>query len=154
MAFSTTSLAPTGLHRALLSLERTQLLAQSQLAITYDAQALGTMGFDAALGAIVVSAKAHAYLWVASLALLVGSVLFAWLAVQTGGVDGTGPDSKDVLEGRGAWTDERLEAQVVEDLRSDLLANRANLAAKGGRVQLALTLLLMALGLELAGRLS
>ncbi len=51
----------SGLRQSLLSLASTQLLVQSQPAGTYDAQALGTMGFDAAFGAIVVTAKAHAY---------------------------------------------------------------------------------------------
>jgi hypothetical protein len=142
------------LRRALLSLAGTQLLAQSQLAITYDAQALGTMGFDAAFGAIVVTAKAHAYVWLISLALLVISVFFASFALLTAGVDDTGPETRDVLEKRGAWTDATLELHMVEDLQADLATNETNLAAKAGRVQLALGLLLIALMIELLGQLS
>jgi hypothetical protein len=129
------------------------MLAQSQLAMTYDAQALGTMGFDAAFGAIVVTAKAHAYFWLGSLALLVGSVLFAWAAVVTAGAEDTGPEGKKVLQRRGAWGDAVLETQIIEDLSTDLKANAINLAAKGAHVRKALTLLLVALGVELVGQL-
>jgi len=142
------------LRQALLSMARTQLLAQSQLAITYDAQALGTMAFAAAFGAIVVSAKSHAYLWIAALVLLVGSVVLALVALLTAGVDESGPDVKEVLQRRGAWSDDVLETQVVEDLHVGLLANRRNLDAKVDRVQAALLLLLAALACELVGQLS
>jgi hypothetical protein len=111
------------------------------------------MGFDAAFGAIVVTAKAHAYVWLGSLALLVISVFFAWLALLTAGADETGPEIKDVLSRRGGWDDDELETQVVEDLQADLTANAGNLVAKASRVQSALTLLLFALGIELLGQL-
>ncbi len=111
------------------------------------------MGFDAAFGAIVVTAKAHAYVWLGSLALLVLSVFFAWLALLTKGAENTGPEIDDVLERRGGWSDDEIETQAVEDLRADLSANEGNLVAKTGRVQVALTLLLLALGIELMGQL-
>lgn len=130
-----------------------QLLKQSQLATTYDAQALGTMAFDAAFAALVVSAKAHAYFWVVSLAMLVLSVLFASVALLAGGAEDSGPNIKDVLGSRGAWDDDVLETQVVEDLRVDIDANEDNLDAKTRWAQRALLLLVLALALELVGQL-
>lgn len=142
-----------GLRQSLHSLGCTQLLKQSQLATTYDAQALGTMAFDAAFATLVVSSKAHAYLWALSLAMLVVSVLFAAVALLASGAEDAGPDIKDVLGSRGAWADDVLETQIVEDLRVDITANEGNLAAKTRWAQRALVLLIFALGFELLGQL-
>lgn len=137
----------------MLAMACTQLLAQNQLTVTYDAQALGTMAFDAALAAIVTSAKSHAYVWIVSLAILVMSVFYAWLVLQTEGAGETGPEISDVLDRRGAWPDDVLEQQIVEDLQADVVSNRINLGIKSTRVRVALSLLLLALSLELVGKL-
>jgi hypothetical protein len=102
----------------------------------------------------LLSNKSHAYLWIVSLTTLVASVFYAWLALQTAGARATGPEIKDVLDRRGVWPDDVLEQQIVEDLRGDLIGNQANLETKSDQVQVALALLLLALGVELAGKLT
>jgi hypothetical protein len=111
------------------------------------------MGFDVAFAAIVVNTKAHAYVWLASLVLLVVSIMFACVSLLTAGVEETGPGVKDVLSERGAWADDEVDLQVAKDLGADLTANKGNLEAKADRVQSALALLLLALLIELLGQL-
>jgi hypothetical protein len=142
-----------GLRQALHSLGCTQLLKQSQRALTYDTQALGTMGFDVAFAALVVSTKAHAYIWLVSLALLVVSVFVAAIALFTSGAEEDGPEIKAVLDKQFERTDDQLETQVIEDIGADIIANEGNLAAKTRSAQLALGLLMAALLLELLGQL-
>jgi hypothetical protein len=117
-----------------------------------DATAIGVVGVDAALAAIIASAaESFHQLWALALASLAISVGFALRALMLRGAERVGPIVAHILDDRTMHTDEMLEEWLVEDLATDMLANQRVLARKMPLVRGALISLAVAITCELGG---
>ena len=142
----TPSLAAT-----LCSLAVGQLQMQASRSATLDTVAIGMMGIDLAVAAIVIGVQSVHHLWIASLAMLGLSFGLAMRVLLLEGARRDGPLVVDVLGARTTYDDVRLEASVLERLATDMLADRRALACKRRPIPRALALLTLAIVLELAG---
>lgn len=149
---ATKPIAPR-LAESLLLLATSQLQAQAARSAALDAGALGVMAVDAAVTAIVVGAKGAHGLWIVALVLLGLSAGLAVRALLLRGAKEIGPLVTDILNDRDRSNDEELERSMLEDLATETLANVQALARKDPLFIGALTLLVLAILVELAGRL-
>jgi hypothetical protein len=95
--------------------------------------------------------KAVHHLWIASLALLGISLGLAVRALFLPGADQTGPPVDGILEARNIYNDKELEEGLLIDLATETSANRQALVRKDLLLARALTLLVLAIVIELAG---
>ncbi len=137
---------------ALRSLAESQLQTQISQSAALDARALGVMGVNAAIAAIILSAHSAYHLWIAALALLGASLALAVRALLLTGAERLGPLVGRVLVDRQAHGDRRLEQWLLEDLAADMLINRNALARKAPWITGAFALMALAILVELAGR--
>lgn len=139
--------------------ESLRLLAASQLQTqvsrsgTLDAGALGVMAVDAAVAAIVVGTRGTYDLWIVVLALLWLSLAVAVRILLGPGAKQNGPLVADMLDARASNDDAYLEDVLLEDLATETLANEQALARKDPMITWAVALLLLAIAIELLGRL-
>jgi hypothetical protein len=134
-------------------LAASQLQAQVSRSGTLDAGALGVMAIDAAVAAIVVGTRDTCGLWIVALALLGLSLGVAVRTLLRPGARLTGPLVADMLNARATRADEDLEEELLEDLAMETLANEQALARKDPMIAVAVALLVLAIVIELAGRL-
>jgi hypothetical protein len=111
------------------------------------------MTVDAGVAAIVIDARGGYDLWILPLALLWLSLGFAVRVVRTPGAERPGPLIDDVLKASVSKEDDELELSLLRDLAADMRINRRALARKGPLFNRAQTLLVLAILVELAGRL-
>jgi hypothetical protein len=140
-----------GLASTLRSLAVGQLQMQASRSATLDTIAVGMMGVDLATAAIIVGLQSAHHLWIASLAIVSLSFGLTMRVLLLEGAKRDGPLVIDVLDARAAYDDDRLETYVLEHLATDMLADRRALARKKRPLPRALSLLALAIILELAG---
>jgi hypothetical protein len=139
--------------------ESLRLLAASQLQTqvsrsgTLDAGALGVMAVDAAVAAIVIGTRGTYDLWIVALALLWLSLSVAVRILLGPGAKQNGPLVADMLDARASNDDAYLEDVLLKDLAAETLANEQALARKDPMITWAVALLLLAIAIELLGRL-
>jgi hypothetical protein len=140
-----------GLASTLRSLAVGQLQMQTSRSSTLDAVAIGMMGIDLAMAAIVIGVQSAHHLWIASLAMISLSFGLAMRVLLLEGANRDGPLVVDVLDARASRDDATLDVSVLENLAIDILADRRALARKKRPIRSALTLLALAILLELVG---
>jgi hypothetical protein len=142
---------PSAALREMCALARDKLKTQTSHAVGLDTNILGVMALDMALGAIVLS-SGRTSLWVAALALLCLSLTLAAGALSLPGAKRTGPSTARLRE-HAAIDDDELLQRLLDGLEWDARANDRALVPKARLFHVALTLLMFAIVLELAGRL-
>jgi hypothetical protein len=140
-----------GLTATLRSLAVGQLQMQASRSSTLDTVAIGVMGIDLAVAAIVVGVRSAHGLWVAALALLSLSLGLAMRALFSVGALRIGPPIEDLLEARDTKDDGAMERRIVSDLAVDVFANRQALESKRLPLMRALGLVALAIVMELSG---
>ena len=147
---STQGITPR-LADGLRSLAESQLQTQVSRSGALDAGALGVVSACAAIAAIVLSVRSAHRLWIAVLALLGLSLGLAVRVLLLTGAEQNGPLVADMLDARARNDDAYLEDILLNDLATETLANEQALARKDPLLAWALTLLVLAIVLELAG---
>jgi hypothetical protein len=135
----------------LCSLAESQLQIQASRSASVDAGALGVVSACAAIAALILTVRSTDHLWIAALVLLGLSAGLALRALIHRGAKEIGPLVTDILNDRERSDDEELEQSLLEDLADETLVNNQVLARKDPLFTGALTLLVLAVLLELAG---
>ena len=138
------------LANSLRSLAESQLQTQVARSGTFDLGALGVVSVCTAIAAIVLDVRSARHLWIAALLLLL--VLALGLAVRVlllPGAAQIGPPVAGLLDARTTSDDETIEGWLLEDLASESLSNERVLARKEPLLVGAVTLLVLAIALEL-----
>ena len=149
---STKAITPRLADR-LCSLAESQLQTQAARSAALDGSALGVMAVDAAIATIIVGNGGAHNFWIAALALLGLSLGLAVTTVRLTGAEETGPSVVDIHDARDTQDDRRLEEWLFEGLAEDLRTNEQALARVVPAFNGALTFLVLAIIIELAGRL-
>jgi hypothetical protein len=137
--------------------DRFCLLAVSQLQTqvsrsgTLDASALGVVSACAAIAAIVLGVRSAHYLWISALVLLVLALGLALRALRLPGAEENGPSVLEMLDDREGHEDETIEDDLLKDLAEDVQSNEQTLDRKDRLLARAVTLLVLAIVLELSG---
>lgn len=143
-----------GLAATLCSLAVGQLQMQASRSSNLDAVAIGAMGINLAVAAIVVGLRSAHDLWIVALALLGLSFGLAMRALFLAGAVKTGPSIENLLEAHCAKDGSTIEQRIVRNLAVDVFANRQALADKGSPLMRALGLVALAIVMELVGLVS
>jgi hypothetical protein len=139
------------LANSLRSLAESQLQTQVARSGTFDLGALGVVSVCAAIAAIIVDARSAHHLWIETLMLLLLALALG-LAVRVlllPGAAQIGPPVAGLLDARTTSDDETIEGWLLEDLASESLSNERVLARKEPLLVGAVTLLVLAIALEL-----
>jgi hypothetical protein len=137
----------------LCALARDQLGMQTARSGTLNAGALAVMAIDAALAIFVIDTSGADGLWIAALALLGLSFALAIRALRLTDVKETGPSVARLREDRETHDDHRLTESLLEDLATDIQLNDRILARTATLFNRALITLVLAILIDLAGRL-
>jgi len=135
-----------------------RLLAASQLqiqaagSVALDGGALGVMAVDAGVAAIIIGTRGAYELWIVALVLLGLSLSLAVRALLRQSADETGPSVADMRKARETKTEREMEESVLDDLARDIQINEHALARKGPLFVQALRFLVLAILVQLAGR--
>ncbi len=138
----------------LCSLAESQLQTQAERSVALDASALGVMALDTALAVIVIDNRGTYGLWIAALAMLGLSLGIAVRTLRLPAAGKTGPSVAAIRKARKNTDDDELEESLLDDLETDIEINEQALTHKGPLFDRALTLLLLAIAIELVGALS
>jgi hypothetical protein len=130
---------------ALRSLAQAQLQAQTLRFSGLDATAIGVVGVDAALAAITAGVRPYHQLWSGALVAIGLSLGLALRALLVRGAERVGPVVAGVLHDQAVHGDDELEQWLIEDLATDMLANRQALARKAPLVTWALVFVVLAI---------
>jgi hypothetical protein len=147
---STKPIAPRLADRFCL-LAVSQLQTQMSRSGTLDTSALGVVSACAAIAAIVLGVRSTHHLWIAALALLVLALSLALRALRLAGAEENGPSVLEMLDDRAGNDDETIEENLLKDLAEDVQSNEQTIARKDRLLARAVTLLVLAIVLELAG---
>jgi len=128
-----------------------QLQTQMSRSGTLDASALGVVSACAAIAAIVLGVRSAHHLWIAALVLLVVALGLAIHVLSLPGAEENGPSVLEMLDARASNDDAILEESLLEDLSEDVHTNEQTLDRKDRLLARAVTLLVFAIALELAG---
>jgi hypothetical protein len=128
-----------------------QLQTQMSRSGTLDAGALGVVSACAAIAAIVLGVRSVHHFWIAALVLLVLALGVVLRALRLPGADENGPSVLEMLDARARNDDESIEESLLKDLAEDVHANGQTIARKDRLLARAVTLLVLAIVLELAG---
>jgi hypothetical protein len=134
-----------------LTLDRLQ--RQTARSGAVDGRVLGVILLDALLAATITVGAGVYELWILALVLLGLSFGFAFKALRNPGAEQIGPCIGDVLKARETYDDRTIQEWLLDDLIDDVDANEEALARKGPLFNRALTFLVLAILVELAGRL-
>jgi hypothetical protein len=137
----------------LCALARDQLQMQTSRSGTLDAGALGVMGLGAALAALVINADHSDGLEIAALSLVGLSVGLAVATLRLAGADETGPSIAAIAAARTRHGERVLEEWLLNDLAEDVHTNERGLARKATLFDAAVMMLMLAVIVDLAGRL-
>jgi uncharacterized protein HemX len=118
--------------------------------VALDGGALGVMAVDAGVAAIIIDTRGAYALWIVALVLLVLSLGVAVLTLRLPGAEDTGPSVADMRQARDTKDDRKLEEWLLNDLTEDIETNEQALARKDPLLARAVTLLVLAIILELA----
>jgi hypothetical protein len=139
----------------LRSLAVSRLQRQAAHSGALDARTLGVLALDAGVAAIIIILGARgAYdLWIVALVLLGLSLGLAIKTLRLPGAEQIGPFIGDVLNARKTQDDRTLEEWLLNDLTDDVETNDEALARKARLFDQALTFLVLAILVELTGKL-
>jgi hypothetical protein len=137
----------------LCSLAESQMQTQAARSVALDASALGVMAVDAGVATIVIGARGSYGLWIFALALLGLSLGVAVQTLRLPAAEESGPSVAAMHAACQTQDDNELEESLLEDLAGDIEINDQALAGKVPFFDRALTLLVLAIIFELAGRL-
>jgi hypothetical protein len=137
----------------LCSLARDQLKMQTSRSVALDAGALGLMALDIAFATIAIETEGAYDLWIAALALLGLSFWLAVRALRLKGTRATGPSVARLRDERETHDAHQLRESMLGDLTEDLQTNEHALARKAVLFDRALAPLVLAILIDLAGRL-
>jgi hypothetical protein len=118
---------------------------------TLDTGALGVVSACAAIAAIVLGVRSAHHLWITALVLLLLALGVALRALLLPGAEENGPSVLEMLDDRTSNDDETIEDDLLKDLAEDVQNNEHTLARKDRLLARAVTLLVLAIVLELAG---
>jgi hypothetical protein len=138
------------LNRRLLAASQLQIQAARSVAL--DASALGVMAIDAAVAAIVIGARGSYDLWILAVVLLGCSLGLAVRSLRLPGAERTGPSVTDTPEAPESEDEHSPEDSLLNDLAEDSETNEHALGGKEPPFDRALIFLLLAILVELAGR--
>jgi hypothetical protein len=136
-------LFPLTLHR---------LQRQTARSGALDGRVLGVILLDALLAATITIGAGVYELWILALVLLGLSFGFAFKALRNPGAEQIGPCIGDVLKARETYDDHTIREWLLDDLIDDVESNEQALVRKGPLFNRALTFLVLAILVELAGR--
>jgi hypothetical protein len=140
------------LNRRLLAASQLQIQAARSVAL--DGGALGVVAVDIAVAAIVLGARGAYDLWILALLLLGLSLGLAVQTLRLPGAERIGPPpSQTPLEVREAQDEHSLEDSILNDLAEDIETNEHALDRRDPPFERALAFLVLAIVVELAGRL-
>lgn len=134
---------------ALRSLAQSQLQMQASRSGTLDARAIGVIGVDAAVAAIILGAGVGPGSTAAALAMLALSAGLAGRSVFFGGSDEIGPSVANLLASGEVDDRHVLGGLLLHSLATDVRANDQALARRAPRLTAALILLTVAVGIAL-----
>jgi len=137
----------------LCSLAESQLQMQTARSAALDGGALGVIAVDAGVAAIIVGAPGAYGLWIVALAMLGLALGVAVRTLRLPGAEDTGPSVAEIHDARDTQSDLRLEDVLFKGLAEDVHSNEQALARKGPLFDRALTFLVLAIVIELVGRL-
>jgi hypothetical protein len=103
------------------------------------------------VAAIIIGTRGSYHLWVVALVLLGISLGLVVRALRLPGTEQNGPLVVDMLDARATRDDKDLEDVLLEDLATETLANEQALARKDPLLARAVTLLVLAIVLDLVG---
>jgi hypothetical protein len=149
---STKAIAPR-FSEDLFPLTLNRLQRQTARSGALDGRVLGVILLDALLAATITVGAGVYELWILVLVLLGLSFGFAFKALRNPGAEQIGPCIGDVLKARETYDDRTIREWLLDDLIDDVEANEQALARKGPLIGRALTFLVLAVLVELAGRL-
>jgi hypothetical protein len=136
----------------LCSLAESQLQMQTARSAALDGGVLGVIAVNAGVAAIVIGTRGAYELWIVAMVLLGLSLGLAVRTLRMPGAEETGPSVADMREAREIQDDRRLEERLLNDLTEDVETNDHALARKGPLFDRALRFLVLAILVELAGR--
>lgn len=139
------------LANRLCSLAESQMQTQVSRSGTLDLGALGVVSACAAIAAIVLGVRSAHHLWIGALVLLVLALGLAVRTLLLPGAEQIGPPLVNMLDARANDDDETIEEDLLEDLATETFANDQALARKYPLFFAAVTLLVLAIALELTG---
>jgi hypothetical protein len=128
-----------------------QLQTQMSRSGALDTSALAVVSACAAIAAIVLGVRSAHHLWIAVLVLLILALGLALRALRLPGAEENGPSVVEMLDARASNDDEIIEETLLEDLAEDVHTNEQTIARKDRLLARAVTLLVLAIVLELAG---
>jgi len=137
----------------LSALARDQLKMQTSRSTALDSGALGLMALDVAFATIVIETRGAHDLWIVALLLLGLSFGLAIRALWRKGTEATGPPVARLREERETHAADQLRESQLEDLAAGVNINDRALARKTVLFDRALILLVLAILIDLAGRL-
>ena len=149
---STKAIAPR-FSEDLFPLTLHRLQRQTARSGALDGRVLGVILLDALLAATLTVGAGVYELWILALVLLGLSFGFAFKALRNPGAEQIGPCIGDVLKARETYDDRTIREWLLDDLIDDVESNEQALARKGPLIGRALTFLVLAVLVELAGRL-
>jgi hypothetical protein len=139
------------LSRRLLAASQLQIQAAQSVAL--DASALGVMAVAAAVAAIVIGTRGAYGLWILALVLLGLSLGLAVWSLRLPGAERIGPPpSRTPLDTREGKDEHLPEDSILNNLAEDIETNELALARKDPPLDRALTFLVLAILIELVGR--
>jgi hypothetical protein len=133
-------------------LAASQLQIQAARSVALDGGALGVMAVDAGVAAIIIGTRGTHGLWIVALVLLGLSLGLAVRIIRLPGAEETGPSLADRRDAGETRDERRLEEWLLNDLTEDIETNEQALARKAPLFDRALTFLVLAIVVELAGR--
>ncbi len=127
--------------KSIVSLGETQLQIQMTASTGVDTIAVGVLGVDAALAAVIIAVNTELFghLYWLPLAALAFSALSALVALVGGGLLGLTPQA--VYERCANMTEEQVDRHVITILDASVKSLRRTLARKNGALVLALVVL-------------
>jgi len=149
---STKAIAPR-FSEDLFPLTLHRLQRQTARSGALDGRALGVIFIDALLAATITVGAGVYELWILALVLLGLSFGLAFKALRNPGAEQIGPCLGDVLNARDTHDDRTIREWLLDDLIDDVETNEEALARKGPLIGRALTFMVLAILVDLAGRL-
>jgi hypothetical protein len=146
----TTPTLADSLNRRLLAASQLQIQAARSVAL--DASALGVIAVDIAVATIAFGAGGAYGLWILALVLLGLSLGLAVRSLRLPGAKRTGPSVTDTPEDPDSEDEHSPEDSLLNDFAQDIETNVHALVRKEPPFERALTFLVLAIFVELVGR--
>jgi hypothetical protein len=148
-----TRVVSLGLTDGMRSLAESQLQMQAARSAALDGGALGVVAVDAAVATLVVDTGGTHHFWVGALVLLGLSLGVSVQVLRSSGAKETGPSIMAMRRAREIQGDNELGEWLLDDLAEDVQINDRSLARKALLFNGALMCLVLAIVIEIVGKL-